>query len=248
MSEGTDQQDQALLVIARGGGTAFLGRLGFMVLGYLFALLLARELGTEEYGLFVLAFSLVSIASAAALLGLNRGLVRFISLYRGAGDQQREAGTLRSAFSISLITSFAVTGLLMALASPLVILLNAPENFAGHLRGFATWIPFWTVLYQLAASTEAIKRLGLRVAFFDIGWPLSRILLTWVAFYLGFTFGGIIWAGLIASLLAVLLGLALMRPYINDLRTVQPIFASRELLSFPSRLWRSIWSLSPRIS
>ncbi len=232
MSEGADQQDQTLLVIARGGSTAFLGRLGFMVLGYLFALLLARELGTEEYGLFVLAFSVVNIGSASALLGLNRGLVRFVSLHRGVSDRERESGTLRAAFLISLVTSLAATGLLMALANPLVKLLNAPDSFAGHLRGFATWIPFWAVLYILAATTEAIKRLELRVAFFDIGWPLSRILLTWAAFYLGFKFEGIIWAGLGASIGSILLGMALMRPYINDLRKVQPVYSTRNLLSF----------------
>lgn len=232
-AEAGEQEKKDLLTIARGGGMTFFGRLAFTGLGYLFTLALARMLGPGEYGQFVIGFSLVVVASSLALLGLNRGLVRFLAIYRGEGDAGRQRGAFRFALVASLAAALALAALLTAFAGPVADLLDAPPAFRRYLWGFAAWIPLWVLLYQLAAALEGIKRVAYRALFFDVVWPLGRLLLSVGALLLGWGLTGVIWAGVAASVIsAALLGTAVRRHFLQGVRAAAPIAPARAMLAF----------------
>lgn len=94
-------------------------------LGAIFYLLLARLIGSHEYGLFSVVISLLSISVAFADLGTGQGLVKFVA-------ENSEDGKYQPYVKIALFTKMTI-GLLICLAlwlfaKPLAVsLLHQPE-------------------------------------------------------------------------------------------------------------------------
>ncbi len=219
--------------IAWGGGAGLLGRVSSMVLGYCLALVMARGLRLNDYGLYVVGFALVHLAGSVALLGLNRGIVRFIAVYRGRGDQSREWGAFLASVMIVLVTGLIAGTLVMVLAHPLTNLLNAPMQFPDYLWGFACWISLWALTYQIGAVAEAVKRAQDRFFIVDVCGPLFRLLLVSAVLIAGGKLLGVIWACVLAALATLLLlSWRVYHLFVRALGDVSPVFPFRELMTF----------------
>ncbi|MBS3076645.1 oligosaccharide flippase family protein [Candidatus Pacearchaeota archaeon] len=95
-----------LKLIAKSSGVVFIGLFLSKVFTYLYRIIIARNFGSEVYGLFSLAFTISSIFVAIALLGFADGLVRYIALYRGKNENEKIKYVFRFVLSISLIAGF----------------------------------------------------------------------------------------------------------------------------------------------
>lgn len=204
-----------------------------MALGYVFALLAARSLGASEYGAFVLGFSIVNLAVSIALLGLNRGLVRFIAIFRTTKDRARELGVFWLAFGIVAFSSCLAALSVLLLIGHFSDLLSVPPELSQQILGFACWIPILALVYLLAAVTEAIKQIQYRVIVVDIGWPVLRVLLTAGAILAGWQLAGVVWVNVLATGIVVLLiGVSVYRIFLRNGVAGRVIFSPRELLAF----------------
>jgi O-antigen/teichoic acid export membrane protein len=225
------QRDAA--TIALGGSIAFVGRICTMGLSYVLALILARGLGASDYGLYVVGFSLVNLIGSLALLGLNRGAVRFIAMYRGIEDHSRVKGTIWVAVGLVLLTGILAAVLVTLFAEPLMRLLRAPAAFRHYLADLRWWIPVWALTLTVAATVEALKRLDIRTAIVDMGAPLLRVLFTGAALLVGARLSGVVWANVAASLIALLaIGASAYRLFRPQLKGVPALLPVRELLAF----------------
>ena len=104
--------------IATGTGIVFIGIIISKILSYLYRLVIAR-IGANEYGLFSLGLGVTGIISSIALFGLHRGVLRYVSYYRGKEDFSKIKGVISSALKISFIASF-VLGLALFLLSDFI--------------------------------------------------------------------------------------------------------------------------------
>src|SRR3989344_2491007 len=93
--------------MAKGAVIVFFGMLLSKALAYLYVALVAR-LGSSEYGLLSLGISIVSFISIFSLLGLNTGIIRYISYYNGKQDDRRIKGTILSSLRLSLPVSLVL--------------------------------------------------------------------------------------------------------------------------------------------
>ncbi len=100
-------------VIARGAGVAFVGNTAGKALGLVSTFLLGRALGSERFGVFQLALSLVSVAGIIAMLGLDTALPRYLGIYRGQGDAGRIRGTVLSGLVVGGGLSAALCAVLL---------------------------------------------------------------------------------------------------------------------------------------
>jgi O-antigen/teichoic acid export membrane protein len=82
-----------------------------MAMGFATAVLLARFLGVESYGRYILAFSWASILTIPAILGLDRFLVRGIAVYEVQQKWQLMRGLLRRTNQLVLLTSATIASL-----------------------------------------------------------------------------------------------------------------------------------------
>ncbi|MDQ2675069.1 MAG: oligosaccharide flippase family protein, partial [Chloroflexota bacterium] len=78
---------------ARAGGIVFVGKLFTWGMRLVLAVLLARLLGASDYGLYTIALSVVAVASALSVFGLDAAMIRFVAIAVARGDEARARGT-----------------------------------------------------------------------------------------------------------------------------------------------------------
>lgn len=84
---------------------------GSLAMGFATTVLLARLLGGDGYGRYVLALTWASLLTIPAILGLDRFLVRGIATYDVYQKWQLMKGLLRRANQFVLLSSLAITGI-----------------------------------------------------------------------------------------------------------------------------------------
>ena len=90
---------------------AFSIRVASAAIAYLSQVMLARWMGSAEYGVFVFAWVLVLILGGLSTLGFGVSLIRFIPEYRVAGDFAHLRGILRASRLLTVAVSTTVAGL-----------------------------------------------------------------------------------------------------------------------------------------
>ncbi len=136
------------------GGTffAFAARFGI-------AFILARWLGAQNYGLYVLAVSAASLFGGASMLGLDDAMVRYVAIQEGRRDDTGLWGTLQIGFGLSMLFGVVVGGALFVLTRPIAIgLFHAPE-LTPLLHLLAVVVPFLTLSNVLLGVARGFGRM-----------------------------------------------------------------------------------------
>lgn len=94
--------------------TAFAIRIVSAAIAFVSQVLLARWMGSFEYGIFVLVWVTVIIAGTLANLGFNTSVIRYIPEYREAGKFEELRGLLVASrmFAFAISAAFALLGAL----------------------------------------------------------------------------------------------------------------------------------------
>jgi len=125
------QYSQTNTILTRGA----LGSLGVKILAAAIALalhlLLARLLGTAQYGIYVYALAWVNILVLIAAFGLETSLVRFVAAYDARQNHALLRGLLRRATQITCSAGF-----LIAAAAATIVYLTNTKNPAGQPHTF----------------------------------------------------------------------------------------------------------------
>lgn len=92
------------------GATTSVGlRLVAVALGFAFTVLLARQLGAAQAGLYLVAFNIVTLLAIASRLGLDDVVVRSVAAERADGARGRLLGVVRTSTGITVATSGALS-------------------------------------------------------------------------------------------------------------------------------------------
>jgi O-antigen/teichoic acid export membrane protein len=100
--------------LLRGSTWVFAGKLITIPLGFVMNAFLARLLTPSELGAYFATFTLVSVGSIVAQLGLDRAAVRFVSTALSTGEQGRARHVVRTVFVVGTLAAFGV-GLVLVL-------------------------------------------------------------------------------------------------------------------------------------
>lgn len=119
---------------------AFLIRVGSAGLAYLSQIMLARWMGSYEYGIFAYVWVWLLILGGFSTLGLNTAVIRFIPEYTEKADFQRLRGIIFQSRLVTLVTSTT----LMLISFILIFL------FKGHMADYVI-LPALLVLICLPA-------------------------------------------------------------------------------------------------
>ncbi|HET6380055.1 MAG TPA: oligosaccharide flippase family protein [candidate division Zixibacteria bacterium] len=203
-----------LLEAAKGGGAVFAGRLFAWGSRFVLGVLLARLLGSEEYGLYNTALSLAAIATSFAVVGLDAALVRYASIFSARDDEPGLRGAMQ--FGVALP---AVLGAMIALgifiSADLVAsrLFDVPE-LAPLLRVIALMVPAMVVAHQLAAVLQGLKRIQYGVLAQQVIQPMARFLILLVMALIGMTAERAVIASTLATIVVAGLLLALVGRFV----------------------------------
>jgi len=228
--------NESLVRITKGAGIAFCGSLAGLLLGFIGRTLVARY-GTEaDYGVFSLAFAILSICTVIATLGLQQGIPRSIAYVRGGNDSERVQKLIPASVQFGLIAGISL-GIIVFLASDILAAKIFHDTALGFpLKIFALGIPFLTLIYVFVSVFRGFDDVKPTVYFRDILRNFLFPLLLLPIIFLDLPFTGVFYAfvaSLVICFVALIVYTVKRLPFPIGFRTrlsVNPV--ARELLLF----------------
>lgn len=223
-----------LPAIAGGTGIIVAGAAVGAALRFLFQITIAKNLGPELFGVFVLGFSVFKIAAMAAEFGLPQANLRFLPIHQADHDQAKTKGVVYSSIRIVLLSGMTF-GLLMVLWSrPLALNLFHNPDIRKSLIPLAVILPLAVVTTILTGATQGFKIMKYKVLVTDIFEPAVRIILVAGLFLAGLRLEGVLASYLAATIMAVFLAWHYLKKVFPPLadRLIIPVDQTARLLSF----------------
>jgi stage V sporulation protein B len=211
---------ESLRKIVKGAGFVLIGTLVGRAFGYGSRLIIAR-LGAGDYGLVALGFAVMSIGVTLSMVGLQSGIVRYVSFYKGKEDKGRIKGTIISALKITLPLSLVLAFILFWYASWISIHVFHDANLTPILRIFAVGIPFSVLASNLLSATVGFQDMRYNVyAQYIFQEPLKLAAIV-VLLLLGFGTLGAAWGWVLA-----IIAMSFLAFYFLE-KNVFPIFKTK---------------------
>jgi O-antigen/teichoic acid export membrane protein len=158
-STATIASQKDILAAARGGGFLAGGSFFEFATRFVIAFLLARLLGAQDYGLYVLAISAGSLFAGISLLGLDDAMVRYVAILSGRRDRAGVLGTLQIGLGVSTLVGVLLGGAIFLGAVPVAEGFFEEPRLAPLLRLIAVLVPFLTISNVLAGVARGFKRM-----------------------------------------------------------------------------------------
>jgi O-antigen/teichoic acid export membrane protein len=164
-----------VLAVAKGAGFLASGRAFSSVVRLITAVLLARWLGAEGYGLYILCISVAFAASSVASLGLDVAMERYIAVAARRQDDASARGTLQIGVLGTLIPGLVVAGILIVLAEAIAVHLFDDADLTplmGLSAALAVVIGMSTLLVAVLVGSKRIDQSALAD---HVMQPLARL-------------------------------------------------------------------------
>lgn len=181
---GTSEQDTkaaeqrgAILFVAKGGSFLAAGRAFDYVSRAITALVLARVLGAEQYGLYNIAVSVAFVFSGIADLGLDASMERFLAVQRRRGDDQATRGTIQVGTAVTAVTSVLMAIGVAVFAEQIAENVFDATELTVLIRIVAVTVPILALTNLLSAASRGLKRMDHSAFAYDFIQPLVRLLL-----------------------------------------------------------------------
>ncbi len=220
--------------IAKGGGITFLGSILGRGISVITMVLLARILGAEMLGLYVLGLAILSLTAIISQLGLRTGSLRFISIYHGAGDNEKIKGVIFQSLFISFLIG-TVFALIIFLSADFIAdnIFNNME-LASVIKLLSLAIPFFSVFMVAATIPRGFKIMKYYVYTVNFFNPLLNLAFVLFFFVVGLTLKGAIYAKVLSIVLGMFLAIYYIPKVFPELLTgkIHPSFSISTLLVF----------------
>jgi len=153
--------------------------------GLLLAVILARLLKPEHFGVYSLTLSIVMLASALANLGIDGAVIRYVAYHAGRQDLKKLRGNFRYFLKIKVILAATISGLMILLSEPIAGLFqNQSLAIPLMLSGFiVVFVSLTGILNGFFAGMQEFKFVFLKQAVYELSrWifiiPLSLLFLS----------------------------------------------------------------------
>lgn len=146
------------------------------IIALLLNVTLARVLGADGAGLYILSISIVAVVIILGAFGLDRVLLRKVAAHASSGEWATVFGFHRTIFSFSLCSSVFMGFLLLA-SSPVLAMLFNNDGLRKLLLTLSLATLPMVVLYINADAIKGLKFINTGLFFKSISVPLISIIL-----------------------------------------------------------------------
>jgi O-antigen/teichoic acid export membrane protein len=215
-------QSQDVLTAAKGGGISFVGRLFEYIVRFAFSIIVARAIGVEQFGLYTLGTTVVSIAAMLALLGFQTGIVRFMPPAIRKRDDARIWGIIQIATGLPAISGLILATGLFLFAYPLANMVFHDNRLVFVFRLACLGIPLEALNWIAFTIVQSFKKMQYIALANNIVIPVSKLF-----FSIAFLAAGLSTSGIVAAhVIATAAGLALLIYFVNKLFKLNRPFRS----------------------
>lgn len=159
---------------ARGGGIVFGGKLYAWAARFAIAVLLARLLGADQYGLYSVSLSIAAVAAALAVFGLDAAMIRYLAVFVSRGDGASLRGSIHVGAVIPAVLGLAASAALVLASDALATEVVGDGRLAPLLRITALIVPALVANSLLSAMLQGLRRFGASVGAEQILQPTLR--------------------------------------------------------------------------
>jgi O-antigen/teichoic acid export membrane protein len=220
--------------ISRQSFVYFVGTILTATAGYFFKIYLARALGPEALGLYVLGITVIAFIGVFNSAGLPSAAAKFVSAYSAQGEYSKLSGFLRDGLTLLLVLNVVLGTALLIVGPWLVIHLYHAPRLSRYLWAFSAIMTLGVLnlfLGQVMAAYRDVARRTVITQF--IGTP-ANIVIAIALISLGFGLTGYLVAQVAsAALVFMLLGALVWRMTPKSVAPVRASFClERQVLSF----------------
>ncbi len=185
------------------------------VFRYMFSIIMARFLGAQMLGLYSLGNAITRIAEILALLGLDNGVLRFVS--RDTKDKVNVDRSIYTSLKIGLISSILIAVLLFLSAEKIVNeILNEDSFLITVIKVFAISLPFTVLTLISSFATQAFKILKYKIFVNQIVNPLTLL----IAFVASYFLLGIELSILLPTVVSSIIGLMFILKFLTNFSSI----------------------------
>ncbi len=224
--------------IARGAAWSAVESWGRHIFTFVIVVVLARQLGAEEFGLAALAMVAPIILSVPVINGIPEALVQ---------RPQLEPIHVDSAFWLLVAVGALITALIWLAAGPIARALDEPR-----LAGLVRWASVIVVLQSLGSVPAAVLKRALDFRLFAIRTTIGTVIGGTIGIALALTGSGV-WSLIVMQIAkvgvesAILLGFGIWRPRLRfSLRKCLDLFGFAGPLVFQS-MWNFVNDELPKV-
>ncbi len=212
--------DAHLKEVLSGASAAFAVRVSGAGLAFLLNLMLARVLGAEQLGNYLLAVTVCTIAAVFGRFGLDNVLVRFTASGAAAGDWPSVKGLYHKGLWIGIAASAVSSAVMFAYAPVIAEHVFSKKELTWPIRAIALAVIPVTVAFLFTSLLGGLKRIRDSQLVQGIGMPGFTLLAFFIA---GRHWGldGAVWSYVVGAATASVTGYALFTlatPYLNAVR------------------------------
>ena len=168
--------------------------------GYAILLFIARMLTPEDFGVYGVIVSIVSIINMVVITGTVQSVSKFVSQNEEASEY-----TKRKALKLQIFVAILVTGLYFALSSVIALIIN-DKSFTPYLRLSSLIVLFYSFYAVFMGYLNGLKQFK-KQSLFDMSYSVIRAGLIIGLTFLTFTVMGSILGFSAASFLILVLAL-----------------------------------------
>lgn len=153
----TANENEGIGALAKGTGFSFFAEIGHVVIMYGYGILIARFLGSSDYGIFFLGITIFNLVCLFSLGGVEDALIRFVGLYSTTGKKDETNAVIRLSFLIALGASTGLGFLCFLLRDILANQLFHKPELASVLGYLCIGIPVFALMTISVASIRSYK-------------------------------------------------------------------------------------------
>lgn len=160
IEEEKDKLNSSLRLIAKSSFVVLIFILFSKILTYVYRIIIARQFGPEEYGLFSLAVMILGWFVAVFSFGLVDGIIRYVSLYRGKKEINKIHYIIKITTTFLLFSGISSCILLFILSEYISLNLFHNPDLIVYLKWFSISIPFFIFASTFLSILQAFEKIN----------------------------------------------------------------------------------------
>jgi O-antigen/teichoic acid export membrane protein len=233
MSDENTDGDSFVSALFTSGGVLVVGLAIQYGFGFFAKLVIARVLGTVDYGSVAIGITLLTTLSVVVLIGTDTGVGRYLPRHDTLACRR---GILLSAFQFVLPLAIVVGSVIVIFAEPIARYVFTDPSVVPIVRIFGLAVPLAAFVRLTVGSSRGMQEALPRVYLQNITLPLTRFALIAAAVLVGLGSTGVAWAYLGSYGVVAVLSLYYLVRHTPLFERVEAVPMRRELLVFSAPL------------